>query len=465
LGKEPEKKPASSELVFGQFESLLIAGNSLKAIEKVVTRLTGGSMPTLGEQAAYEADHAARFRDAPLYGWVNAKALLEAAANKSDTKENPDAPSAIDIRPEKFVSATGLTGLKTAAFSFHVSRDGSLFEVFLGVPEANRQGLLKVLAGEVKETGPPPFVPADAVKFQRWRVDGRKAWAALEKGLAEVYPQVSSVLNFMLDAANAYAKQKDSGFDIRKSLIDNLGDDIISYEKAPRRAGAAEEQSGPGLLLIGSPNAGQLASALKSVLVYLSLQAGTPPEEREFLGRKIFSVPLTPMAFPMAGAGKPAGPRTLSYAASAGYVALSYDAATLEEYLRTSETQAKGLRETAGFAEAAQKVNGPGTTLFGYHNRLEITRAAFESLKKDPTASTNAAAGSAATLLPGAASLTALDQTFRGLMDFSLLPAFERVSKYFYCTVYGGSATVDGLAFKLFAPVPPGLRAAEGTKP
>jgi len=47
---------------------------------------------------------------------------------------------------------------------------------------------------------------------------------------------------------------------------------------------------------------------------------------------------------------------------------------------------------------------------------------------------------------------------FKDWMDFSLLPSFDRVSKYFNFTVYGESATVDGLTFKIFAPVPPGLK-------
>jgi hypothetical protein len=168
----------------------------------------------------------------------------------------------------------------------------------------------------------------------------------------------------------------------------------------------------------------------------------------------------------MAGAGKPAAPRTLSYAASGGYVAMSFDAATLEEYLRTSETQGKALRETPGFAEAAQKVNAPGTSLFGYENRLETTRGMFESLKKEVTGSTNTTTGgSAAAMLPGAASFEAMDQGVRALMDFSLLPAFDRVSKYFYSAFYGAGATVDGLTFKWFAPMPPGLRVIEPSKP
>src|SRR5262249_6388346 len=53
---------ARDELVIGQFESLLIVGTSLKAVEKVAVHLTGGGMPSLGDLAAYEANRLALFR-------------------------------------------------------------------------------------------------------------------------------------------------------------------------------------------------------------------------------------------------------------------------------------------------------------------------------------------------------------------------------------------------------------------
>jgi len=42
-------------------------------------------------------------------------------------------------------------------------------------------------------------------------------------------------------------------------------------------------------------------------------------------------------------------------------------------------------------------------------------------------------------------------------LDFSLLPDFDTVAKYFYFSVYGGNVTTEGLSFKLFAPRPPQL--------
>ena len=453
--KQPTKDSDKDELVIGQVESLLILGNSTKAVEKVVSRMTGGSVPPLAEQAAYQANHMALFRNSPLYAWVNAKAFIDLLLKEaSQKKENPDAPNPFDLKPDKVVTALGLGSLKTIAVSFQDSNEGEMFQILIGAPESSRQGILKILAGEPKETMPPSFVPADAVKFRRWRIDGQKAWATIEKMLTDISPQMIGGVNFLIDSANNMAKDKDPGFDIRKTLLGNLGDDVISYEKASRGKTVAEWASPPSIYLLGSPNPEQFAGALKSILVFISQQTGTPPEEREFLGRKIYSIRLGAMGLP--GASGPS-PSTLHYAASGSYVALSTDGTLVEEYLRSSEAQGKTLRETPGLADAAQRVTGPGSSLFGYQNDTETMKALVELLRKEPVGtngSNNLTLG-----MPGSGlAVAGASQAFKDWLDFSLLPPFEKIAKYFSISVYGGGATTEGLSFKMFQPVPPGLR-------
>jgi hypothetical protein len=455
LGSENQtpKSAPKNEFVIGQVDSLLIMGNSVKEVEKVVIRLGGGSMPTLGESAAYAANHRAMLRDAPIYGWVNVKAFLDLAMRKPAEKSSEAAPEPMGtFKPEKVIEATGLGGVKTLAFTYQSASEGSLLQFFVGAPEASRQGLFKIIAGEPKDSSPPAFIPADAVKFQRWRLDGQKIWAALEKMVADISPQTLNALNFLLDAANTTAREKEPGFDIRKNLIGNLGDDLITYQKAPRGSTLADLKSAPSMILVGSPNPEQLAASLKSVLSFMNQQGG-PPAEREFLGRKIFSMPLPALPLPIPAASKSYGPRTLNYAASGSYVALSTDAALLEEFLRSSESQAKTLRETAGLIEASQKVTGPGTGLFGYDNQAETMRATFETWKKSPSSVTNSALGPLSGALPVNPAAS-----FAQWLDFSLLPPFEKVAKYFSFRVYGGSANVDGLTLKVFSPTPPLLK-------
>lgn len=453
LGSENEAPEPRHEWRIGQLDSLLIIGNSPRVLEKVLARIQGGGVPALADLALYDADHQAFFREAPFYAWVNARAFVDLALRQANAKTDSETPDPLGVRSEKLITATGFAGLKTVAFAFQSSNEGSLWQLNVNVPETGRQGLFRMLAGEPKDATPPSFVPADALKFQRWRINGQKAWAAFERMLADLSPQMASYLNFILDAANTMAKEKDPGFDVKKNLIANLGDDVIRYEKAPRGISPAQMRSPPSLLLISSPSPDHLLAALKNILGFLN-QQGDSATEREFLGHKIFSVPMPTVPLPMGGA-KPAPPRNLSYAAGGGYVGIATDASLLEEFLRSSDSDARSLRDTAGLKEAAQKVKGPTTILFGYKNQSENARLTLELLKKDPAGVTNA--------LPALSVFATLGlpnplARIPDWLDFSKLPAFERIADYFHFTVYAGSSSVQGLTLKVFAPRPPQMR-------
>jgi hypothetical protein len=442
-----------NEIYVGQYESLLIVGTSPKPIEKVLVHLTGGEMPSLGDLATYEANRLALFRDAPLYGWVNAKSMLDSFTRKQakEDAETPD-PFAMLSAP-KILTAIGIGGLKTVAFSVQIGKDGSTVQFFASLPGSSRPGLF-ALFPDAKDSSPPSFVPADAVKFERYRVDGKKAWTTLQKVLSDISPQAKTAINFMIETANSAAKEKDPDFDLNKNFFGNLGDDIISYEKAPRGTVFAQVNSAPSLFLLGSPNPDQIVAAFKYLMLLANPQ-GAEPKEREFLGRKIYSAAL-PGAAAFGGAS-PSGPapasRTLSYAANSGYVAISTDASMVEEFLRSSDSQQKALRETPGLTDAIAKAGGPSTGMLGYENKAETMRVVFETLKNTP-ASSNAT--SAASML-GLGSLPSAG-SFKDWMDFSLLPPFDKVSKYFGIEVYTASLNPDGLMFKMYAPVPAGLR-------
>ena len=295
---------------------------------------------------------------------------------------------------------------------------------------------MKILAAVPKDANPPVFVPASAVKFSRWRIDGQKSWAELEKMIGALSPGGLASLNATIDAVNSLARQKDPDFDLRKNLIANLGDDFISYQKAPAGNAPGDLNRAPSLFLFGAANADQAALALKNVgsLMYGQQNA---PDPRDFLGRKIYTIPLPGRG--VSGAAAPAS-RSLYCAASGGYVAVTADVSMLEEYLRSNAGQARPLRETAGLADAAQHVGGAGNGLFGYENQRETMRAAFSLLKNSAATDT---------------AMTAFPKSFRDWMDFSLLPDYDQVAKYFFFSVYGGGATADGLSFKVFAPRPP----------
>jgi hypothetical protein len=283
----------------------------------------------------------------------------------------------------------------------------------------------------------------------RWRVDGQKSWAAFEKMLSDISPAWLSSLNSVISIANATAQTKDPNFDVRKNLIGNLGDDWISYQKAPAGKTLVDLNSAPSLFLFAALNPDQAVLAIKNVASLTSSQENAPAP-RDFLGRKIYTIALSARRAP--GATSPT-PRWLYCTAGGGYVALTTDVSMIESYLRSTDSKAGPLRETAGFADAAQHIGGAGNGLFAYQNQRETMRATFTALKNSSTANPPSGGANAFSALPFASP----EKIFGGWMDFSLLPEYDKVSKYFYFSVTSGNVTADGFSFKIFAPRPPQL--------
>jgi len=441
--EEPEeKKPAKKqEWIVGQSDSLLIVGSSVKDVEKILIRQSGGGVPALADHGPFAANYGTHFRDTPGYAWVNLKDIIASFSRKPQKaeqaggSEEEEEPSPFD--PSKMISVLGLGGLQSLSVSLKDSNEGSLAAFSIGAPESSRRGIARILSHDARDASPPPFVPADVVKFTRWRIDLAKTVTALEALITEINPMFPNVMKLLMENA---------GVDVRKNLFANLGDDVIAYEKKPKESTLVAMNEPPSLYLVSSPRAEQVAAAVKAISVAYSREPSRV-KEREFLGRTVYSVSLpSPPREP--GQPRIARPRALSFAASGSYVVFSMDTPLLEEYLRANE--ARPLRDTSGLAQAAEKVGGMGTGLFGFENQQESMRVLFEALKKDSASIDDLLSGS--TL--GKQLDTEEDKKFKDWFDLSLLPTFDQVSKYFGIAVWSGAVNSDGLTFRWFSPAP-----------
>ena len=414
-GNETKAEKTKAQLTVGQSGSLLLVSDSPKTIEKLLILQSGGSLAALADQASYGAD-APAFRQATCFGWFNIKGvidLIEKAAAGSG--EEGSAPNSFSI--SQLLGPLGLTGLQTVGFQVQENAAGTAMTIRGKVPAEGRQGLFKILHFESKDAGPPSFVPADVVKFTRIRLDLAKAWKDLEATLAEVSPPAANFLKFVISNAG---KAENPNFDLRESVLNKLGDDLISYQKAPRSSSLTDYESPPSLLLVGAQDADQVAASFKAVTSVLPPQF-TTFKEREFLGRTVYSFTFSPPA----GAGVQAVPASLTYAASGGYIAFSSDPGLVEEFLRSNSGDVRALRSRSGLTGAAEKVGGMNTGFFSYENTEESARAFFEAARNQ---SFNAAA-----LLKSSSLGSRLGMGQPGgvttWMDFSLLPPFERIAQ------------------------------------
>ena len=416
------------DLSFGQVGSALVITDSIQSIEALVAGLTGGSVTSLADNEDYRGSvTAAALREAYGYLWVNFSAVYKSIESGADQLK-PQA-NAMGIDPRKALSAFGLQGLKSMTVSASRNADGEFATLSLGVPESGRVGLFKLLAIEAKDSAPPAFVPADAVKFSRWRLDGARLWASLESMLQQVSPQLGGFLQMSLAALG---KDKDASFDFRKSFIANLGDDMISYEKAPKGTTLAVLAAPPSVTLLGSGNPEQLAAGLRAAAALLPT-GSEEPKVRDFNGKKVYGVRLAAVG--------PGSAAPLEFAAGSGFVVLSDQPALLEEFLRSSEGTPKSLRGLPGLVDAAGKVGGMSQGIFGYEDQREVARAKWEALRQ----------GDVTKLAPPGTPAGQV-KSMQELFDLSLLPPFESVSKYFNLMVYAGRWDPQGFSLKAFSP-------------
>jgi hypothetical protein len=440
--ENPETKKAPKPPIYiGQAESLLILGNSSRAIEKILARMSGAETKPLSDVAEFSSGSSI-LHNSQIYVWLNTKSMIDTAIKSRKSDDEESATPVPGFKPQKLVSALGINTLNAVFLGYEYAGDGAHVNVLLASPESTRAGLMKILAGEQKETAPPSFVPADAVKFQRWRLNGKKTYDALRKMIGDFNAGYLNGIDLLISSAEGAAKEKDPAFSLDKDLFGNLGDDMISYEKAPKAdATVAAMSQPPSLYLIGSPNPERLMSAIRALMV-LAPQAEGTPKEREFLGHKIFTLP---------NASDPS--RNMVYTSSSGYLALANDPALLEEYLRSFENPAKPLRELAGFSEATSKIVGGETSLLGFSNESELMKSMFALAAKSSTGEDPLAA-----LAPALAAAGAGNVTVKDWLDLSLLPPYEKISKYFGFSVYSFNANSDGLLLRGFSPIPAGLK-------
>ena len=417
---------------FGQVDSVLLISDSPSALEKVVARLSGGSVPPLGELPDFQASaQSSHFKESMGYAWFNASAFvkqLRKLASKSGAGAAP-----LGVEPSKMITAAGLDGLKTMGISIWMTPDGEQSQLTMALPEGQRVGLFKMLEYAAKDSTPPAFVPADAVGFRRWRLNGKRTWENLEAMIQQISPQASGMLQLYL---GTLGKDKDPNFDFQKSFVANLGDDLITYQKSPQDKTLEALQDAPSLTLIGSPDAAQLANGLRAAGSLLP-SAGEGNKEREFNGHKIYGVKMP---------GKEGGDdgKLLEFAAGNGYLAISTNPSILEQFLRSGDGGGNSLKDNASMIAASEKVGGMATGLFGYQDAKEGTRIWWEVLRQS---------GSLDKLMGSSGDSSGGKKTAEWI-DFSLLPPFDSVSKYLGLSVFSGKWDGAGFNMQAYWPIP-----------
>ena len=154
--------------------------------------------------------------------------------------------------------------MKSVNFTYRDSHDGAQVDFYLSVPETARQGIFKISPLRQRTRTRPVCAGRrrEILAVARGRPESLGHAAKDARGHS---PGVLNGLNSVLSIANATAQQKNPDFDVRKYLLDNLGDDWMSYQKTPKGKTLEELNSPPSFFLFAAVNPDQAVLAIKNL--------------------------------------------------------------------------------------------------------------------------------------------------------------------------------------------------------
>lgn len=440
----------------GQVGSVLVAGSSGRVLDRVLARLggVGGGEAVLGATADFRGDREVLSGSGVGYGWLHVTPLVamlnrelrERGGDGVEGKGEPGMREAV-----KAVDALGLGGVKTAVVVVEADGRGPVGRLYLGVPEAGRKGIFRVLTPEKLDSLPPAFVGVDVLQAVRWRVDLPRVWSTLESALLSISPEFGGVLQMTF---NVLGKDADSGFDFRRQVIPNLGTDLVLVERMDRVGGLRDLGNPPKLLLWGTPKPDLLVRGIRA-LGSLAPTGGDPLSQKEWTtnGHVLRTMVLE--------SAEGVTNRAVTFGRVGESVAISGSPGVVEAYALSVTNGVVGvvgggraLRTDPAFLAAVERVRGGDGGLLGYRNAAVSMRLFFDVVRVNP--------GEVERVwdqvrVPSRLAGVEGGRPLKEWVDFSLLPPYEAVSKYFGFTVFAGRSTKDGLMWTWHAPTPEGL--------
>jgi hypothetical protein len=209
------------EWAFTVYNKMLLGSSGQDQVEEMVDRLkAGGETGSLAASSYYKADH-----DKTGKSLAVASLNLETIGSLVEKYALPLAEGS-DIDAKKIWTTLGGDKLKSAVLAMNGAEETIDLAALLTYSE--KPGLLALPAIPGAGT-PPSFFPKDLSSASYQQLDLSKTFENVEKLVTEVYPPAGPALNLGLNMV-----QQQTGVDLRKEIIDQLGPDIWSVSSVSK---------------------------------------------------------------------------------------------------------------------------------------------------------------------------------------------------------------------------------------
>ncbi|MGA2323660.1 MAG: hypothetical protein ABSG22_07425 [Sedimentisphaerales bacterium] len=425
--------PSSEKDVYCFVGDCLITASDAEVVKFVVSQIKGAGASSLAGDTDYIATMGAvgPYHDVDIY--VNFKRAIERLADGDTTGES-----------QKEIANLGLDGVGGLGFSLGVAPDaessvrGKMFLRTTGT----RKGVLKMLEMRSEPVRVPRFVPASACSVSFLNVDIKRAYDELCSIIYGFEPAAALMLQQPIPGTGS---ESEPGITIRPDIIEYLGSEIIIAQSVNKPFSKDKEPT-EIYVAVGVNNRAALEKSLS--LIHKRLIAPNNPEPtRELLGYTLYL--MGPAGIPVLGGSVPmveAGPRVvpkgerLAFTITDTHLIFGQEPA-VERAIRTlggAESEPVSSAKWFNIAKAAvPSVVGSA----GFENNSASGELLWWMLK-DSGKSRRADIG----MGPAAAVLAGPDAW--DFADFSLLPEFGAVKKYFGLSAGYGISRPDGFFFE-----------------
>jgi hypothetical protein len=452
-----EKKPPKA-LSYCFIDDCLIGSTSPNILKFVIAQIKGAGSTTLADDRDYDA--AGKAIDPASEGridfYVNIKQAIKIELAEDTTGKT-----------KAMIENMGLNNVTSFGCCVEPAGGpgGSSFAKAILKIDGAKAGIFKMLEIESGPLRMPRFVAGSACSISVVNLNIRKAFDELTNILTRFSPQMASIMYMPILPPGP---QGEPGLQLKADVIDHLGSQIIlaqSIDKPQPDAGAVRPAEKEPLIqtrsvvAIAIENRAGLEKSL-SMIHSKMIAPNNPEARRELLGHTIYSVDLSGFLPMLGGPGRkpmqePAGPGAPKMPLSAFTVTDTHlifaSESGVEQAIRTLSSNAESIASAGWFNKA--KSNIPSAVgLAGLQNNAVSGELLWSTLRQSKKPDKTDGEDKQNQITVGITSQSLFPQIMfqqgDGLLDFSLLPEFDAVKKYFGLSAFYGISRQDGFFFE-----------------
>jgi hypothetical protein len=424
---------ASTVLNYCFIDDCFIATTNPDLLKFVIAHIKGASSPTLASESDYTDTMGAigPYHDIDFY--VNIKQVIETIFTKDSTGTI------------QTTTNLGLDNVTSAGCSIGFGRtagSSACGKVFLKI-EGGKKGICKMLDVESAVLKAPRFIPESTYSATFLNLNIKKAYDELYNILYSFNPTTAALIPTILLPPGP---QGEPGLELKADVIDHLGSQII-LAKSTRKPFSSGSMPVESLVALAVNNHNALEESVSVLYSTIS-----PDARRELLGYTIYLISLPPLPLPsgeVTPMQEPSAPSTLqmpnlAFTITDTHLIIGVES-TVERAIRAlSSTEAASFSSAEWFSWCQSAI--PSVVGLAFFEDTTASGEFFWWMMKEHEKSADN--DSSISLGISMSSNFGLSFAQSGLFNFSLLPEFETVRKYFGLSTFYGVSRPDGFFFE-----------------